>query len=245
MNTPLSAYRYAVYLAPTGAWRDLGRRWLGRCEETGTVLSRMVEADPRIDSWTRTPRRYGLHATLKPPFRLREDQTPAALDSAVRALARRQAPFGLPLQLQALRGFLAWCCADARGRCRVNALAQTVVAELDDFRAPADANELTRRDRLTLNPQQRQMLERWGYPYVFDTFTFHITLTDPLDDRSMHSAQTQLAALGGSTLHTPMRVNAISVYVEPEPGADFIVARHYGFDGSISDGAGARFMEDV
>src|SRR5690606_36274170 len=130
-------------------------------------------------------------------------------------------------------------------RCRVNALAQTVVAELDDFRAPADANELTRRDRLTLNPQQRQMLERWGYPYVFDTFTFHITLTDPLDDRSMHSAQTQLAALGGSTLHTPMRVKAISVYVETEPEADFIVARHYGFDGSISDGAGARFMEDV
>ena len=32
------AHRYALYLAPTGPWRDLGSRWLGRCADTGAAL---------------------------------------------------------------------------------------------------------------------------------------------------------------------------------------------------------------
>lgn len=33
-----SAHRYALYLAPTGPWRELGSRWLGRCADTGAAL---------------------------------------------------------------------------------------------------------------------------------------------------------------------------------------------------------------
>ena len=103
----IPAYRYALYLAPVGAWRDLGRTWLGRCEDTGALLPRADSVDPRVDEWTRAPRRYGLHATLKAPFRLRDGQSAAALDQAVCAFAAKQAPFGIPLRRESLRGFLA------------------------------------------------------------------------------------------------------------------------------------------
>lgn len=221
---------------------ELGRQWLGRCEDTDAILSGPGTADARIGPWIKEPRRYGLHATLKAPFRLREGRSATGLDQAVRALAREQASFGLPLTLRTLRGFLAWCCTDPRGQRRIHALADTVVAALDEFRAPPNRRELTRRKPMTLTALQRQMLKRWGYPYVFDTFTFHITLTEQLDDMSMRQAEAQLSSLGAATLHTPMPVNAISVYVEPEPGANFIVARHYGFDGTTRDGAGAPFL---
>lgn len=237
------AYRYALYLAPVDAWSDLGRRWLGRCEDTGATLPRYAHADPRQEAWTGAPRRYGLHATLKPPFRLRDGAQPADLDQAVRTLAGQRAAFGIPLQRERLRGFLAWCIHDERALCRMNALASAAVTTLDRFRAPPTRAELTRRNPQSLSPAQRQMLDRWGYPYAFETFTFHITLTGHLDDAELAAADAQLEALATPALHAPMPVRAISVYVEPEPGADFIVARHYHFDGTTRDGAGAHFLD--
>jgi len=236
------AYRYALYLAPVDAWSSLGRRWLGRCEDTGAALPPHAGADPRQHAWTRAPRRYGLHATLKPPFRLRDGARPADLDRAARALAAGRDPFGIPLRRERLRGFLAWCIDDERAQARMSHLAGAAVAGLDALRAPPTADELARRDPRSLSPAQRRMLDRWGYPYVFDTFTFHITLTGSLDDAELDAADAQLDALGSPALRAPMPVRAISVYVEPAPGADFVVARHYGFDGATRDGAGARFL---
>lgn len=237
------AYRYALYLAPTGAWGELGRRWLGRCENTGAMLSRPPGSDPRIDAWTRAPRRYGLHATLKAPFRLHEGLQPAALDQAVQHFALAQQPFDIALQCASLRGFLAWCIADDEARDRMNALANAAVTALDTFRAPPTAAELARRQPERLGPLERRMLHRWGYPYAFETFTFHMTLTSQLDPATSSQARALIEALSETVpLHAPMPVQAVSLYVEPEPGADFVVARHYGFDGTTRDGAGARFL---
>lgn len=239
-----SAYRYALYLAPVGAWRELGRQWLGRCEDTGALLPRPIDADPRMDDWTRAPRRYGLHATLKAPFRLRDGQHPVALNQAIQRFASKQQPFDITLQCAPLRGFLAWCIADTDAQSRMNALANAAVTELDAFRAPLDTTELARREPQRLSAEQRQMLDRWGYPYAFETFTFHITLTGQLDDTALRAAQARLEASHDPALQRPMPVRAVSLYVEPEPGADFVVARHYGFDGTTRDGAGARFLAE-
>jgi hypothetical protein len=38
-----------------------------------------------------------------------------------------------------------------------------------------------RRDLSRLSPVEREHLERWGYPHVFDRFSFHMTLTGPLE----------------------------------------------------------------
>ena len=60
------AHRYALYLAPSGPWQEQGSRWLGRCAETGAALERQPGMPAAAQEWTRAPRHYGLHATLKP-----------------------------------------------------------------------------------------------------------------------------------------------------------------------------------
>jgi hypothetical protein len=240
-----TAYRYAAYLAPAGAFKDIGSRWLGRCEDTGLALARAAGDDARIDAWTAAPRHYGLHATLKPPFRLAAGSTPQQLDGALRRLARGQQAFGAPLQLRALRGFLAWCQGDdTHAQARMQALADQCVRDLDEFRAPATPEEIARRNPDKLDAAQRGMLERWGYPYVFETFKFHMTLTDNLAPGELEQAMIALHERGAAAPGAPMPVQAVTAYVQPEKQAPFVVARHYGFDGRVRDGAGAAWLQD-
>jgi hypothetical protein len=236
-----AAYRYAVYLSPPDPWCELGNRWLGRSAQTGAATR---DADPQLDAWTAAPRGYGLHATLKAPLRLRAGATPAALDDAMRALALSREPFEASIVRRQLRGFMAWCLGpDEASQHAMAALGQAAVIGLDDLRAPPSEAELARRKPEQLKPLERQMLANWGYPYALQTFTFHMTLTGHLSEAELQAADTLFAAWqDAAALPALMPVNDISVYVQPEPGADFIAARHYGFDGSLRDGAGSLYL---
>lgn len=237
------AHRYALYFAPPQPWRDVGARWLGRCADTGELLAPAPGSDPRQAAWTEAPRHYGLHATLKPPFRLSEGRTPDSLDQAVRTLARTIQPFDVALRCQALRGFLAWRLhGEPSGQAAMQALAAEAVRALDDWRAPPTEAELARRRATPLTPAHEAMLARWGYPYVFDQFVFHITLTGLLDDAAMREAAARIEALDAPLRGRPVPVRAVSLYVQPEAGAPFLAARHYGFDGGRLDAAGASWL---
>ena len=238
------AYRYAIYLHPAAPFRQVGAQWLGRCADTGAAIARPAREDARIACWTEAPAHYGLHATLKAPFRLADSQTPAGLDAAMRAFALDRQPFAVPLALQNLRGFLAWCLGgDASANARMHALADAAVRELDDFRAPPTSAELARRNPAQLSAASRRMLDAWGYPYAFETFIFHITLTGMLDEAEQAEAIAMLQAASGTLLQAPMPVRDVSLFVQPAPDAPFMAARHYGFDGSITDAAGAALLE--
>src|SRR5262245_25723176 len=73
----ITTLRHAVYFAPaeSSALWQAGCRWLGRDARSGTH-----PVQPAVDGWsaaeiqriTASPRMYGFHATLKPPFRLAE-----------------------------------------------------------------------------------------------------------------------------------------------------------------------------
>lgn len=239
------AYRYALYLAPPAPWREAGNAWLGRCPETGLAIAPGAGADPRQADWTSDPRHYGLHATLKPPFCLKAGTGAQDLDLAVRALAARTQPFDAPLQCRALRGFLAWCLADdAQAHARMQALAGDAVRSLDPWRAPPSAAELERRRKAPLAPEHEAMLQRWGYPYVFEQFVFHITLSNKLQGQALEDAARQVRAMSATLLRAPMPVNSVSLYVQPRAQAPFLVARHYGFDGATADGAGAVYLDE-
>lgn len=240
-----AAYRYAIYFAPPSPWRETGSRWLGRCAETGMLLPPAPDADLRQPEWTSEPRRYGLHATLKPPFRLRAGTNAAGLDRAVRELAARMQPFDVRLQCRELRGFLAWCLdGEPHAHACMQALAAEAVRALDDWRAPPTDAELEKRRKVALDPAHEAMLARWGYPYVFEQFVFHITLTGRLQEQAQEDARGLVLAMSEPLLREPMPVRALSVYVQPAPDAPFVVARHYGFDGRVTDGVGAACMED-
>ena len=239
------AHRYALYLAPTGPWREHGSRWLGRCADTGLALPPLPGQNAASRGWTEAPRHYGLHATLKPPFRLNPGASPEQVDAAARQLAAGGTPFSLELECEPLRGFLAWriAASDTQGRARIQALAEAAVRDLDSLRAPPTPEETARRQPQSLPPEQQAMLARWGYPYVFATYTFHITLTGKLAGDALEQAQRGIAAFADPLRGQAMAVPGISVYVQPEPGADFVAARHYHFDGTHTDAVGADYLQ--
>lgn len=174
----MSYARFAIYyLPPEGALSSFGARWLGWDVLTGTPARHWpVEG---LEEVTATPRKYGFHATLKPPFRLAAGQTPEALSEAVSALAARTSPAQADgLDLARIGSFLALVPrGDASQIARV---AATCVEVLDGFRAPLTEAELARRRAARLSDAQEALLQRWGYPYVMEAFRFHMTLTGRL-----------------------------------------------------------------
>jgi len=225
------AARYAVYYAPPAdseLWR-LGCRWLGRDPQRGEILEQPAVQGmdaARIAALTASPRTYGFHATLKPPFRLREGCVADDLDRALAAVSRTQRPFTLPrLQLARLGGFLALTPVDADEALRD--LAQRCVVELDGLRHPPDEDELLRRRSAGLSERQERLLERWGYPYVLEEFRFHLTLTDRVSVADGARLSTWLDAWFAAAREQTLAVEDVSLYVQPASREPFQLLRRY------------------
>jgi hypothetical protein len=177
--------RYAIYFvpAPDSLLYRFGASALGYDVYSGREIP-LWDGEAADDvAWRRLtaePRRYGFHATLKAPFRLRATLCERDLAAEFLLLGRelpsiRQCPVGIEL----LDGFAAVVPAEASEA--ASDLADACVQTFDRFRAePTDA-ERQRRLRQPLTARQREHLNRWGYPYVFEDFRFHMTLTGRLD----------------------------------------------------------------
>jgi putative phosphonate metabolism protein len=219
----MTPYRLALYWAPAGddALHARGSAWLGRDAQSGDVIAQPLVDGIDLAQATADPRGYGLHATLKPPFRLRHGYAAARADAA--ALAALTAPFDLPpLAVHDLDGFLA--LRESAPCPALHALADACVSDLDAHREPPDAAEIARRrpDRLTM--AQRAQLDRWGYPYVFEEWRFHVTLTRRLSPDEKAVLMPAVTAFLGDAPGHARRVDAISLFVQPAPGAPFTVA---------------------
>lgn len=173
-----SHIRFAIYyLPPEGDLARFGAEWLGWDCLTGQPA---VQPDlPDIQRITEAPRKYGFHATLKPPFHLTEGTSVEGLQAAIAELVAGQPKVTLEgLELARLGKFLA--LRPAGDMTALNTLAAACVTEADPFRAPPSASELERRRKAGLTPRQDALLSRWGYPYLFEEFRFHMTLSGPL-----------------------------------------------------------------
>ena len=183
--------RYAIYFVPESetALALLGSALLGRDSETGNPLPQAHLADfsqQRLHDLTMDARRYGLHATLKAPFFLKKGNTEYdLLLSAAHFVMGRQAITLPRFELARIGSFFALVPSkenpeELKAVGRINALATDAVAFFDHFRAAPSEQEIARRDPQKLTERQRALLAEWGYPYVFDEYRFHITLTDKL-----------------------------------------------------------------
>ncbi|MDD3448001.1 MAG: DUF1045 domain-containing protein [Gammaproteobacteria bacterium] len=217
--------RFAIYYAPepdSPLWR-FGCRWLGRDPEQGADYP--AGPLPGFDAdWlaaiTATPRRYGFHATLKPPFQLRPGVARKQLIAAVARFSATRPAFAIPpLGLAALDGFLA--LRPAADCPAVAELAAACVRELDAFRAPAPEPELARRRRAGLTPRQERLLASWGYPYVMEEFRFHLTLTGRLDEASREQLRLALAPVVAPLCREPLAVTGLALYRQPDRGSPF------------------------
>lgn len=217
------AARVAVYYAPLpdDPLTASSSAWLGRDAATNAPVPQ--PAIEGIDEVTAEPRGYGFHATLKPPMRLADGKDWFGFIAAVRAMASGIAPFDLPpVAVHDLRGFLALRETAPSGA--LQALADACVAELDDFRAPPSAEELARRRKAPLSPEQDAMLVRWGYPYVFQTWFFHMTLTRRLNEAELARLRPAAEDWFAPALGVPRRVQDVCVFTQAAPGAAFVLA---------------------
>ena len=185
----MTPHRLALYWAPeeSDALHARASAWLGRDAATGAALSQPALGGLDIAELTADPRGYGLHATLKPPFRTAHGY--AAAREATAALAARIAPFDLPpLAVFDLDGFLA--LRETAPCPALHAFADACVEGLDAQRAPLTEAEVARRRPERLSPMQREHLTRWGYPYVFEEWRFHVTLTRRLkpEEKAVYEA---------------------------------------------------------
>ena len=222
--------RYAIFFAPL---RDdpltvAAARWLGRDAFSGERIDRpsLVDGLERqaFDDATKSPRRYGFHGTLKAPFELADGRTVLELEEALSAYCATLSSFTLPRFLVGQLGpFFALLPASPSQE--LSALASGLVRDFDEFRAPLSDADIARRNPDKLSTAQRENLIKWGYPYIFENFRFHMTLSDPvseeLKDRFDEAANRHFEPY----ISKAQSVTALSLFEEPARGEPFRVVR--------------------
>lgn len=187
--------RYAIYFIPEPktTLAALGSALLGRDSETGGEIPRAVLpglSRDRLRALTADVRRYGLHATLKAPFFLKPGRTEQDLLKAAAHFVLGRRAFTLPrLEVARIGSFFALVPSQDTPEEReavghLNALAADAVSFFDSFRAAPAEQEIARRNPQKLSARQRELLTAWGYPYVFDEYRFHLTLTGKMPDKA-------------------------------------------------------------
>lgn len=219
--------RYAVYyLPPEGsALARFGASWLGWDSTTAQEAAHPNVRSVDVAAITATPRKYGFHGTMKPPFRLAEGTRTDDLKTELATLAAQHLAFEAPpLALKSLGYFLALVpsapcepLADLAARC---------VMDLDHFRAPPGEAELAKRRAAGLSAPQEANLLKWGYPYVFDQFRFHLTLSGKLEDAELAATKSELEPLTAPLCQGPMPVVDIALLGEVDGGRFHVIHRY-------------------
>lgn len=229
--------RYAIYYAPpegSALWRKASA-WLGRDAATGKDVARPPV--PGLDGLdvgelTADPRHYGFHATLKAPFELAEGKTESELLAAAADVAAGLTPFEAAIAPAALGRFLAFRLQD--GEAEMTALHAACVRDFEAFRAPLSDADMTRRRKANLTPEQDERLVSWGYPYIFEDFRFHMTLTGAIRDeqireRVLTTLQAHFAAESG-----PHRFDGVAVFRQTDRQAPFDVLQRFPFRAAVA-----------
>jgi putative phosphonate metabolism protein len=231
--------RYAIYFAADAddQLSQLGNSWLGRDPFTGRELEMPTIAGlsrQRFSELTSSPRRYGFHGTLKAPFSLRNEENEVALLAACAEFARDLAPFELQgLDVNRLDRFLALTPNQEERELR--AFASLCVRRFDGFRAPLADADLQRRRKNGLTPVQDAHLVEWGYPYVFDEFRFHMTLSIRLENEAEADLLASAAKAHFSNVTgRPRQCRHFALYVEPEQGAPFQIKKLFELSGDLT-----------
>jgi putative phosphonate metabolism protein len=223
--------RYAIYFAPEARsplWR-FGCSVLGTDAEAGQDVAFPATLENTWPNWpalTSDPRKYGFHATLMAPFRLRDGIGKADLIDEVRSFAAHRRSCEIAgLKVASLGRFVALVPIGDAGA--LQALAAQIVDQFEGIRAPLSDADRTRRLKSSLTRAQTYYLDKYGYPYVHDEFRFHMTLTGGLPAGTQAAILAQLEALYAATVPPgSVSIDGLSLFRQDNPSAHFrIIAR--------------------
>jgi putative phosphonate metabolism protein len=222
--------RFAIYHVPTAdaALYRFGAALLGYDAFEARDLDHPRQALNAFADWhelTSDPRKYGFHATLKAPFLLKDGQTEAGLCGAFDSFVqmRREVPVIAPV-VRAIGSFIA-VVPDA-AVAPLAKLADDCVREFEPFRAPLTEHDRKRRLKSPLTPGQIEQLDRWGYPYVFEEFRFHMTLTGSLPKEKREAVLPFLQSEFAELDLTSHAIGHIGLFRQDGSDARFVIVRH-------------------
>jgi len=224
--------RFAIYFAPADGTRlaAFGAAWF-----SGAAWRDWSDPTPaRMTELLASPRHYGFHATLKPPFALADGADRTTLMDRVAAFASDMpAVSAPPLTAQQIGRFIA---LRPGGPAReIDDLAGACVEAFDDLRRPADAAELAKRRAAGLTQRQERLLTEWGYPYVFEEFRFHMTLTGPCAaEGEAQAILRQLAPLTAELAVEPFHLDAVCVFHQGDRAAEFNLLERFSLTGDVA-----------
>ena len=200
--------RFAIYYAPardSSLWRK-AEAWLGQ---------------PDIQDIAVSARRYGFHATIKAPMALKPGMGWTQLNAALEAFRLAHGPVEMGLMgAHLIDGFLA--LTPVQQPPGLTNFAGKVVEALDAYRAPLTPADRERRLKVPLTPRQIELLDRYGYPYVFEQFQLHMTLTDRLPAGRKDELQQRAADWFADELKVPMVLDRLALFHEAAPGEPFV-----------------------
>jgi len=200
--------RFAIYWMPrlSSPLEEFARQWFGGANTFDLEPDLAAKA-------VKTPKRYGFHATLKAPFRPVPGILPEELSAELeRFCARRKRIVTAPLALERFQHYLALCPSGRRAE--LEWLASECVVHFDRFRAPLGEKDREKR-KGNLSPREKAHFEQFGYPYVFDLFTFHISLAGPLEPRELDSVSAALRPRLGAVASEDFVVGELCLCGDP------------------------------
>lgn len=228
--------RYALYYAPRPeeGLATAASLWLGWNPNGGRTRPVPLSSglDPeRLAEIIAEPRRYGFHGTLKPPIVLADGAAESDFLAAVGRFAAGQRAITVPsLVLGEVSQFLA--LVPSARLPELQDLADRCVVEFDEFRRPADEDELERRRASGLTPRQEELLKRWGYPYVLEEWRFHLTLTGRIADPDERAAVLSILRQRFSGfIDRPLAVRDLCVFRQTSPQQPFTVLARFRLGG--------------
>ena len=223
--------RYAIYFVPAAdtALYRFGAAALGYDCFTGADIATLDALPVDAGAWrelTREPRRYGFHATLQAPFHLAAGRTEAELIGVfVEFSATIDSTPAIEPAVCLLQHFAA--IVPATVGAGLDRLAASCVKHFDGFRAPLTSADRSRRLAAHLTARHIGHVERWGYPYVFEDFRFHMTLTGALSaDRQEPMLAYLQDGLACSHGDRPIAIDRLALLRQDDPAARFVVLAH-------------------
>ena len=226
--------RFAIYFAPDaeqGLWSKASS-WLGRDAATAQSVPQpegLAITGERLRDLTAKAAGYGFHGTLTAPFELAAGTTAADLATEIASFASERQSFELPLEPAFLGSFLA---LRPVGRSEeLQALHEDLVRTFSRFRARLSASDLERRSKGgTLTEKQMAYLQEWGYPYVFEDFRFHMTLSKSIAEEGERAdVMTALQKHLGDTLAAPVAVDRLALFHQPSRSEPFSIMKWFPF----------------
>ena len=221
--------RVAIYFLPkkNSSLENFGKNLLGRdinkkrkislTRRQKYFINRRFTYFDELKDYCEKPAKYGFHATLKAPFRLKRNVKTKDFYDVISHIAAQHSRFKIKgLKIVYSKKF-TFITSRKPNKLLIN-LENDLVKHLDTFRAELNKTEIKKRNPDSLTFKQNKYLKEWGYPFVLDQFKFHMTLMNQNNNKLSNKQKLELEKLIYKISNNLLEFNEISLLGENKNG---------------------------